>query len=119
MIDFLKFVNRSDEDKYNMLLEAQAQINKLEKVLKKIRLKCKEPKKEMDFTIWLKLRNYIETLEDFEKDIEYNLHPIITIAYKCNIKNSIKELCHIIKYKLVYKEDIKDIINELKDSDIK
>lgn len=30
MIDFLKFINQSDEDKYNMLLEAQAEIHKLQ-----------------------------------------------------------------------------------------
>ena len=36
MIDFLKFVNQSDEEKYNMLLEAVAQIHKLENEIKEI-----------------------------------------------------------------------------------
>ena len=85
---------------------------KLKSVLKEIREKCKEPKKEMDYTIWVKLRHQIETLEDFEKDIDYKTHPALTSAYKSDIKNAIKDLCQIIKYKLVYKEDIKEIIDK-------
>lgn len=90
--------------------------NQLKEVIEEVREKCKEPRKEMDYTVWLKLRHYIDTLEEFEKDIESCLHPIVTSAYKSDIKNAIKELCEIIKYKLVFKEDIKDILDKAKEN---
>jgi hypothetical protein len=37
VIDFLKFVNQSDEDKYNMLLEGQAENQQLKSTLEEIR----------------------------------------------------------------------------------
>lgn len=42
MIDFLKFVNQSDEDKYNMLLEAQAIIHQLDKKWEMLKEKVNE-----------------------------------------------------------------------------
>lgn len=37
MISFLKFINQSDEDKYNMLLEAAAEIHGLEEENKQLK----------------------------------------------------------------------------------
>lgn len=104
-------LNQKDIEELEHIIDYYEQENQqLKDIIEKVREKCKEPKKEMDYTIWLKLRHYTDVLEGFEKDIEHCLHPIITSAYKCSVKNAIKELCQIIKYKLVYKEDIKEIL---------
>ena len=104
------------EELFNEMNNWKEESKQLKEVIEEVREKCKEPRKEMDYTIWLKLRHYIDTLEEFGNDIEHCLHPIITTAYKSSIKNAIKELCEIIKYKLVFKEDIKDILDKAKEN---
>lgn len=107
--DFIcEYISQRDRV-YNKLID---RVNELESIVEKIREKCKEPRKEMDFTVWVKLREEIITLEKFAEDINYHVHSNITVAYKCDIKNSINVLCDSVKHKLVYKEDIKDILNQ-------
>ena len=48
-----------------------------------------------------------------EKSRRYILHPIITDAYRCDIKNSINEIIGTTKYDVVFKEDILDILKEI------
>lgn len=105
--------NRREETIISLRNEQQLDLYK--EVIEEVRKKCKEPKKEMDYTVWVKLRHFSRTLEEFiERDIDACFHPMVTSAYKSQIKNSIKELCETIKYKLIFKEDIKDILDKVK-----
>lgn len=58
----------------------------------------------------MKLNDSWKTLDDFAKHIKYNLHPIITDAYRYDIKNSINQIIEITKNDVVLKEDILEIL---------
>lgn len=84
--------------------QLKAKINKIKK-------KCGREKGRTDFDVLIKLNEQLKTAEDFVKKIDYNLHPIITEAYKCDIRNSINDLCDAIRHEVVYKDSIKEILN--------
>ena len=76
--------------------------------------KCQVVKGSMDYDIWRTLRNQIYELEDFSKDIKYKSHPVLTDAYINDVKNAIEDICGAVRYKVVYKDDIVDILNKYK-----
>lgn len=88
-------------------------IKKQKEVIDKIYKKCQSKKGQYDYDVWLKLNDNWKTLSDFIEHIKYNLHPIITEAYQCDIKNSINQMIEITKNDVVLKEDILDILNEV------
>lgn len=96
------------EEKYKIVSEI---VQKYKKVIDKLKEKCKP--KTSDCEIWVKLSEDWKTLDDFNKKIRYNLHPIITDAYCCDIKNSINEIIEVTKNEVVLKEDILDILKEV------
>lgn len=89
-----------------LLEEKQEIINYLNK-------KCKKEKGRTDFDIFMNLNEQLKTLEHFAEKIDYNLHPIITNAYKCEIRNCINDLCKTLRYEVVYKDDIKEILSKI------
>lgn len=101
-------------DLINKLLEEnkklKQQIEQRDNIINKAKEKCKN-KGKMDYDVWLYLSETIKTLEGFSKHIDYNLHPIITEAYKCEVRNCINELCEVVKYKLIYKDELLEILN--------
>ena len=96
-------------EKENQQLKKQLQ--KKEDIINKISKKCNKEKGRIDFDIFIKLNEQLKTLEGFAKKIDYNLHPIITEAYKCDIRNSIDDLCKTLRYDVVYKDSIKEILD--------
>ena len=90
--------------------QLKLRLEQRDNIINKAREKCKN-KDNMDYDIWLYLSETIKTLEGFSKHIDYNLHPIITEAYKCEVKNCINDLCEVVKYKLIYKEELLEILN--------
>lgn len=96
-------------EKENQQLKKQLQ--KKEDIINKISKKCNKEKGRTDFDIFIKLNEQLKTLEGFAKKIDYNLHPIITEAYKCDIRNSIDDLCKTLRYDVVYKDSIKEILD--------
>ena len=87
------------------------QLEQRDNIINKTREKCKN-KGKMDYDVWLYLSEIIKTLEGFSKHIDYNLHPIITEAYKCEVRNCINELCEVVKYKLIYKDELLEILDK-------
>ena len=87
------------------------QLEQRDNIINKAREKCKN-KGKMDYDVWLYLSETIKTLEGFSKHIDYNLHPIITEAYKCEVRNCINELCEVVKYKLIYKDELLEILDK-------
>lgn len=88
-----------------------AKLQQKEDIINKISKKCNKEKGRTDFDIFIELNEQLKTLEGFAKKIDYNLHPIITEAYKCEIKNSIDDLCKNLRYNVVYKDVIKEILD--------
>lgn len=86
---------------------------KQKEVIDKIFEKCQSKNKNYDYNVWMKLNDSWNTLSDFAEYIKYILHPIITDAYRCDIKNSINEIIGTTKYDVVFKEDILDILKEI------
>ena len=86
---------------------------KYKEVFDKLRKKCNLKKDRYDYKMWLKLNESWKTLNDFAEHIKYNLHSIITYAYQCEIKNSIKEIIELTKYDAVLKDDILDVLKEV------
>ena len=109
--------NLSDNDlKYKHYLEKEneeliSQLQQKEDIINKAIKKCNKEKGRTDFDIFINLNEQLKTLERFAKKINYNLHPIITDAYKCEIRNAINDLCNTIRYDVVYKENIKEILD--------
>ena len=87
------------------------QLQQKEDIINKIIKKCNKEKGRTDFDIFINLNEQLKTLENFSKKIDYNLHPIITEAYKCDIRNSIEDLCKTLRYDVVYKDSIKEILD--------
>ena len=118
--DFDNFINErldgaiifkyiSNLEKENLKLKEQLQ--QKEDIINKIIKKCNKEKGRTDFDIFINLNEQLKTLENFSKKIDYNLHPIITEAYKCDIRNSINDLCNTIRYDVIYKDDVLEILN--------
>ena len=93
------------------LKELQEQLQQKEDIINKIIKKCNKEKGRTDFDIFINLNEQLKTLENFSKKIDYNLHPIITEAYKCDIRNSINDLCNTIRYDVIYKDDVLEILD--------
>ena len=93
------------------LKELQEQLQQKEDIINKAIKKCNKEKGRTDFDIFINLNEQLKTLERFAKKIDYNLHPIITEAYKCDIRNSIDDLCKTLRYDVVYKDSIKEILD--------
>lgn len=93
------------------LKELQERLQEKEDIINKIIKKCNKEKGRTDFDIFINLNEQLKTLENFSKKIDYNLHPIITEAYKCAIRNSIENLCKTLRYDVVYKDSIKEILD--------
>lgn len=89
----------------------EEQLQQKEDIINKISKKCNKEKGRTDFDIFIQLNEQLKTLEEFTKKIDYNLHPIITEAYKCDIRNSIEDLCKTLRYDVVYKDSIKEILD--------
>ena len=99
---------RSLEEENKQLKE---QLQQKEDIINKAIKKCNKEKERTDFDIFINLNEQLKTLEGFAKKIDYNLHPIITEAYKCDIRNSIDDLCKTLRYDVVYKDSIKEILD--------
>ena len=97
---------RDEIDRLNQKLQ------KKQKIIDKICEKCQSQKGCYDFDVWMKLNDSWKTLSGFAEKIKYNLHPIITSAYQCDIKNSINEIIEVTKNDVVLKEDILEILKE-------
>ena len=91
--------------------DLQSQLTKSNEKIEKIKEKCRKIKGQYDFGSWVDLSDSWKTLEDFNKNIEYNLQPIITYAFQCDIKNSINKVIEYGKYQAVKKDDILSIID--------
>lgn len=92
--------------------ELLKQVKKQKEVIDKVYKKCQSKKGNYDYDVFIKLNESWKTLSRFTEHIKYNLHPIITEAYTCDIKNSINEIIETTKYDVVFKKDILDILNE-------
>lgn len=101
--DFMRNLEQENE-------QLKSQLEQRDNIINKAKEKCKN-KGKMDYDVWLYLSETIKTLEGFSKHIDYNLHPIITEAYKCEVRNCINELCEVVKYKLIYKDELLEILN--------
>lgn len=103
-------------EELNLLLDyisnLQNQVKKQKGVIDKVYKKCQSKKGNYDYDVFIKLNESWKTLSRFTEHIKYNLHPIITEAYTCDIKNSINEIIETTKYDVVFKKDILDILNE-------
>lgn len=86
---------------------------KQKEVIDKVYKKCQSKKGSYDFDVWMKLNDSWNMLSDFAEHIKYNLHPMITEAYMCDIKNSINAIIKTTKNDVVLKEDILDILKEV------
>lgn len=93
--------------------KSEQQVKKQKEVIDKVNKKCQLKKENYDYDVWLKLNSSWEILNDFAEHIKYNLHPIITEAYMCDIKNSINKIIEITKKDVVLKKDILDILKEV------
>lgn len=102
--DYIKKLKQENQQLKEQLQEKEDIINKIIK-------KCNKEKGRTDFDIFINLNEQLKTLENFSKKIDYNLHPIITEAYKCAIRNSIENLCKTLRYDVVYKDSIKKILD--------
>ena len=91
--------------------QLKEQLQQKEDIINKAIKKCNKEKGRTDFDIFINLNEQLKTLERFAKKIDYNLHPIITEAYKCDIRNSIDDLCKTLRYDVVYKDSIKEILD--------
>ena len=91
--------------------QLKEQLQQKEDIINKAIKKCNKEKERTDFDIFINLNEQLKTLEGFAKKIDYNLHPIITEAYKCDIRNSIDDLCKTLRYDVVYKDSIKEILD--------
>lgn len=88
------------------------ELQKKQKIIDKIYRKCQLKKESYDYDVWMKLNDSWETLSRFAEHIKYNLHPIITETYQCDIKNSINQIIEVTKNDVVLKEDILEILKE-------
>ena len=102
------------EEVYKRYYELKEQLQQKEDIINKAIKKCNKEKGRTDFDIFINLNEQLKTLEGFAKKIDYNLHPIITEAYKCEVRNCINELCEVVKYKLIYKDELLDLLKEIK-----
>ena len=98
---------------HNKIVNLEQQIKKQKEVIDKIYKKCQSKKGNYDYDVWMKLNESWKTLSRFTEHIKYNLHPIITEAYQCDIKNSIKEIIETTKNDVILKKDILDILKEV------
>lgn len=106
--ELMSAVDRFDKiPTYDELLREN---KKQKEIINKLYKKCKTENASYDFDVWMKLNDSCKTLDDFAKHIKYNLHPIITDAYRCDIKNSINQIIEITKNDVVLKEDILEIL---------
>lgn len=106
--ELMSAVDRFDKiPTYDELLREN---KKQKEIINKLYKKCKTKNASYDFDVWMKLNDSWKTLDDFAKHIKYNLHPIITDAYRCDIKNSINQIIEITKNDVVLKEDILEIL---------
>lgn len=106
--ELMSAVDRFDKiPTYDELLREN---KKQKEIINKLYKKCKTENASYDFDVWMKLNDSWKTLDDFAKHIKYNLHPIITDAYRCDIKNSINQIIEITKNDVVLKEDILEIL---------
>lgn len=110
----------SESELIDLIIELQEENSRYErenqkykKVIDKLRKKCNIKKSKYDYELWLKFNESWKTLNYFAEHIKYNLHPIITNAYQCEIKNSIKEIMKLTKHDVVLKEDILNILKEV------
>lgn len=109
----LKMCKLKELEKQNeFLMKRDNKCQVLEQVIDKLKEKCK-PKTSYDYDVWAKLNEDWKTLTNFNEHIKYNLHPIITDAYRCDIKNSINKIIEVTKNDVVLKEDILDILKEV------
>ena len=99
------------EEVYKRYYKLKEQLQQKEDIINKIIKKCNKEKGRTDFDIFINLNEQLKTLENFSKKIDYNLHPIITEAYKCDIRNSINDLCNTIRYDVIYKDDVLEILD--------
>ena len=95
-----------------MIKQLEQQVKKQKEVIDKINKKCQLKKENYDYDVWVKLNDSWKTLSRFVEHIKYNLHPIITEAYMCDVKNSINQIIEVTKNDVVLKEDILDILKE-------
>lgn len=121
----VKYLRRSIERKEETIIDlrndntlcSKEYVSKLEKekqeLVDYLNKKCKKEDGRTDFDIFIKLNEQLKTLEDFAKHIDYNLHPIITEAYKCDVRNSINEVCNVLRHEVVYKDNIKEILSKI------
>ncbi len=61
----------------------------------------------MDYNVWLKYREDIKTLEHFNENIDTQLHPTTTNAYKKDIFRAIDNICYGLRTELVLKKEVK------------
>ena len=125
----VEYLRRSIERKEETIIDlrndntlySKEYVSKLEKekqeLIDYLNKKCKKEDGRTDFDIFIKLNEQLKTLEDFAKHIDYNLHPIITEAYKCDVRNSINEVCNVLRHEVVYKGNIKEILSKIEKSD--
>ena len=118
IIKKMSFPNEEIKDKSLLELysmpsyeDLKEQLQQKEDIINKAIKKCNKEKGRTDFDIFINLNEQLKTLEGFAKKIDYNLHPIITEAYKCDIRNSIDDLCKTLRYDVVYKDSIKEILD--------
>lgn len=121
----VEYLRRSVERKEETIIDlrndntlcSKEYVSKLEKekqeLVDYLNKKCKKEDGRTDFDIFIKLNEQLKTLEDFAKHIDYNLHPIITEAYKCDVRNSINEVCNVLRHEVVYKDNIKEILSKI------
>ena len=117
------YIDKNAKAKFEMLChledfevqywELKKQIKKQKEAIDKVYEKCQPKRGSYDYDVWLKLNESWKTLSRFTEHIKYNLHPIITEAYQCDIKNSINEIIETTKYDVVFKKDILDILKEV------
>lgn len=106
--DLMSAIDRLDKvPTYGELLKEN---KKQKEVIDKVYKKCQSKKGSYNFDVWMKLNDSWNMLSDFAEHIKYNLHPMITEAYMCDIKNSINAIIETTKNDVVLKEDILDIL---------
>lgn len=105
---------RNNEDRLiDNIEKLEQQLKKKDEIIEKIKKKCSTEKGKYDYNMWLKLSKNWKELTYFTEKIEYNLHPIITTAYRCDLKRYINELIDITKNDTVLKKDLLDILKEV------
>lgn len=90
----------------------QEKLRQNQGIINKINKKCSKENGRTDFDVFIQLNEQLKTIEEFARKIDYSLHPIITAAYKSDIRNSIEDLCRTLRYDVVYKDSIKEILNK-------